>query len=142
MLRIKRTKGSATHYAISVAKLGNVTGWTLDKDKARAVTGEEAEKVKAFHAALDDGQRRSAGQLDFEPVSEAEIKAVLDLKMEQESTQLARLIDAAVAPIKKQLGQLETMVQVLWPKQDPSRKPAEPAASVPSAAGLEKKSAK
>lgn len=124
MLRAKRTKGEAVHYAVSIGKDGNVTGWSKDRGAGRALTQKEADQVKAFHAALLQDQRERAGQIAFEPVSEAELKAQLDTKQEAETSHLLRLIDAAVSPLRERVEGLEAQVEEL--KRKPAAVPPAP----------------
>src|SRR4051812_13019718 len=73
MLRIKRVKGPpapattppAIHYALSVAKAGNVTGWTADVAEAALFPDGTAALVRAFYL-----RRENAGTLSFEGVPE------------------------------------------------------------------------
>lgn len=113
MFRIKRTKGDATHYATHLAATGIVTGWSLDPEQARPITEGEVARVKARLAALGTERRQRAGLIAFEPVSEAEIKAALDQKQAQESAELVRVIELAVAPLRERLQHLEAQVQEL-----------------------------
>jgi septal ring factor EnvC (AmiA/AmiB activator) len=67
VFRVKRTKGSAVHYAAAVSPAGAVDGLTRDAARAVAIPGEAAERVKAYHA-----RRPAAGDFSFEPTGEAD----------------------------------------------------------------------
>ena len=65
MFRVKRTKGSAVHYAAAVSPAGAVDGVTRDAARAAALPREAGERVKAYYA-----RRPAAGAFSFEPTGE------------------------------------------------------------------------
>lgn len=76
MYRIKRTKTvpavpggpapvPAVHYAVAVAKRGNVTAWTKDRTAAGTFADGVVAKVKAYYAG-----RENVGTLTVEPLAE------------------------------------------------------------------------
>lgn len=50
MFKVKRVKGGATHFATSVAKAGNINGFTADESKAGVFDAATADAVAAFYS--------------------------------------------------------------------------------------------
>lgn len=63
MLRLKRTKGNATHCATAVSPAGTVEGWSGDPAQAVAITEGVAKRVRERYAG-----KKNVGEFAFESV--------------------------------------------------------------------------
>ena len=109
MFRIKRTKAGLVHYATSIAKQGNVTGWSREKEVAVNLPEAEAGKVQVFYATLDSEQKKHIGEIDRDPVSAADIQAALEKQQEESAgkDQMLNTMMDAVADLRKRVTALE-----------------------------------